>query len=148
MKERLNRINQLIKHLGLTKNSLATTCGIAPSNMNKMLSGEQTITDKTLHKIVDAFPQINIEWLKTGEGEMIINNSSMQQIDNSGNTMMANSSHHLNQVNNSEKLFEDFISGLKAQNALTERSMSQTDKALEMMNRLIAILEGSSQKNF
>ncbi len=146
MNDRIDRINILIKYLGITKNSLALSSGLGPSNLNKMLGGEHSITDKTLHKICDAYPQINVEWLKTGEGEMIINNSNMQQNNNTGNTMMANSSHHLSQGNNSEEIFEKFISGLKSQAVLTERSMDQTDKALEMMNRLITILEDNNQK--
>ncbi len=148
MEARIDRINKIVEHFGITKNLLAKKSGLASSNMSKMMSGDQSISDKTLGKIVGAYPQINLQWLKTGEGEMIINDSNMQQNNNTGNTMMANSSHHLNQVSNPEKIFEEFISGLKAQNILTERSMDQTDRALseiseqrKLMERLITIIE-------
>ncbi len=51
MEDRIERINLLIKYLGLTKNSLALNSGLAPSNLNKMLLGEQSITDKTLEPL-------------------------------------------------------------------------------------------------
>lgn len=148
MEERIERINKIVEHFGITKNLLAKNSGVASSNISKMMSGEQPISDKTLGKIVEAYPEINLQWLKTGEGEMIINNSNMQQNNNSGTAMMANSSHHLNQTISSERNFDDFIAGLKAQNVITERSMDQTDKALseiseqrKLMERLISMLE-------
>lgn len=72
MKGRIQRINNVIDMLRITKHSLANSSGIAPTNLNKMLNGEQTVTDKTLQKIVKAFPQISYDWLRTGEGEMLL----------------------------------------------------------------------------
>lgn len=148
MKDRIDRVNKVIDYLGITKHNLATSSGIAPSNLNKMMTGESSITDKTLHKICEAFPKIDIEWLRTGEGEMIINNSNMQQNNNTGNAVMANDSRYVSLTTTSDKVLEEFISGIKAQNVLTERSMDQTDKALseisehrKLMERLISIIE-------
>lgn len=147
MEARIERINKVVEHLGITKNALAKSSGLASSNMSKMMSGEQTISDKTLGKIVEAYPQISLQWLKTGEGEMIVKEINMEQNNNTGNTMMAQSSHHLSQVSNSEKLIDKFLSGLESQSVLTKRSMTQTDKALEMMDRLISILENNNQNS-
>lgn len=55
---------------GYTANGLALQVGIDPGNLRKMLAGKQTITDKTLRKISDTLG-VNIEWLRTGEGEML-----------------------------------------------------------------------------
>lgn len=54
---------------GYTVNSLAREVGIDPSNLNKMIKGEQKITDKTIAKIVKVLG-LNREWLLTGKGEM------------------------------------------------------------------------------
>ena len=55
---------------GYTVNSLAREVGIDPSNLNKMIKGEQKITDKTIAKIVKVLG-LNREWLLTGKGEML-----------------------------------------------------------------------------
>lgn len=69
--DRISRIELLLENLGLTQNALATKSNLSPSNLKKMMDGEQKITDKTLYKIAEAFPQFNYDWLKTGEGEML-----------------------------------------------------------------------------
>ncbi len=69
--DRANRIRLILDKKGLTANALSTKCGIGSSNFKRMLSGDLSITDKTLHKIHESFPDINIEWLKTGKGEML-----------------------------------------------------------------------------
>lgn len=86
MDGRINRLKEVLGEIGITRNSFATSCGVSPSNLKKMLDGEQTITDRTLHKITDTFPKINIEWLKTGKGQMLIDPnlntaSNVQQIN-------------------------------------------------------------------
>lgn len=43
-------------------------CGMAPGTVNKMSDKSRP---KTLEKIHKQFPQLNMEWLKTGEGEML-----------------------------------------------------------------------------
>ena len=148
MKTRIDRINTIVDYFGITKNQLASKSGLASSNMSKMMSGEQSISDKTLGKIVEAYPQINLNWLKTGEGEMLRDHSCISQTGDGSVLQSGHAGHDLNQTNNSEKLLQDFISGLKSQNILTERSMNQTDRALEeiseqrkLMERLISIIE-------
>ncbi len=141
MEDRIERINLLIKYLGLTKNSLALNSGLAPSNLNKMLLGEQSITDKTLYKICEAYPQINIDWLKTGEGEMIIKNPSMSQNGDGGSRQQGTAGHNLTQTNNSEKILKEFIEGLKSQNSLTEKAMEQSDRTLKNLEKALTNVE-------
>lgn len=74
--DRANRIRLILDKKGLTANALSTKCGIGSSNFKRMLCGELSITDKTLHKIHESFPDIDIEWLKTGNGEMLKDFSS------------------------------------------------------------------------
>lgn len=48
--------------------SFENKCGMAPGTVNKMSDKSRP---KTLEKIHKQFPQLNMEWLKTGEGEML-----------------------------------------------------------------------------
>lgn len=138
MDAKIDRINKLMATLSITKYSLASSSGISPSNLNKMLMGEQSITDKTLQKICNAFPMINIDWLKTGEGEMLRDNSQMTQSGNGGVHQQAHAGGDVSQYNNSDSLLKDFISGLKEQNKLIERSMDQTDKSMQQVDKALA----------
>lgn len=75
-----SRIEEIMSYYGLNKNSLATKSGLNSANLGRMLSGKQTITDKTIEKICNALPKLNIEWIKTGEGDMLLTaqNTSME----------------------------------------------------------------------
>lgn len=89
---RIIRFKELIDHFNLTPNAFAKKIKVDSSNFKKMLDGEQKITDKTITKIVEAYPQISIEWLRSGEGEMISNNISLNptiaNVDNDSNDLV------------------------------------------------------------
>lgn len=146
MNDRIERLLQLMECLGITKHSLCTSSGIGPSNFNRMLDGELTITDKTLHKIVAAYPQINLAWLKTGEGEMLNPAFPKIQTVGSGIGVQGNVGHDLTQMNNSEKILLEFVSGLKSQNKLIEKAMEQTDRAMSQTDKLIEIIQNNLTK--
>ena len=62
-------INTLLEN----KSSFAMKIGMVSQSLNMYLSGRRNITNKVLKRIKDAFPQVNIDWLKTGKGEPLIN---------------------------------------------------------------------------
>lgn len=66
----IERLETYLEIDGSTVNSFANQIGIDPGNLRKMLSGKQTITDKTLRKISET-RGVSFEWLKYGEGEMM-----------------------------------------------------------------------------
>ena len=67
-----DKIRERLRHLSENKaystSEFAKKAGIEPSNMLKMLKGQQTITAKTLKKISVAYG-ISEEWLRTGKGK-------------------------------------------------------------------------------
>lgn len=64
----IERINELIKELGLTPNSFAKEVGLGSSNLSRKLKGNTPFTQKDFVKISDSIG-VNREWLETGEGE-------------------------------------------------------------------------------
>lgn len=60
---------------GYSMNAFAYNVGIQPSNLSKMLGGTQKITDRTRRMIEARFPDLNFDWLLTGEGEMLRENA-------------------------------------------------------------------------
>lgn len=61
------RIIQFIEKDGISKNKFYTQTGISNGTLDK----KSGITGDTILKIYKAYPDINLEWLITGEGDMM-----------------------------------------------------------------------------
>lgn len=66
-----SRIDRFIKHLGITRTAFAKSCGINPSSMSQMLNKRTTPYPSTINRILARYPQLNREWLMSGNGDMI-----------------------------------------------------------------------------
>lgn len=71
------RLLDYIAYKGIDKATLERNSGLSNDAVNKM--GDNTRT-KTLDKISNAYPDINIAWLKTGIGEMLISEERKEKI--------------------------------------------------------------------
>jgi polyhydroxyalkanoate synthesis regulator protein len=67
MKERLLK---MIDYLELSVRSFESVCGLQRGNISNMTE-KSTIGSDKLAKIIDVFPIFNVEWLLTGQGEML-----------------------------------------------------------------------------
>lgn len=63
-----NRLEKFLKVYGITMQYFEQQCNIA-QGLGKKLSEKSYGT--TFKRISEGFPQLNIEWLKTGKGTMI-----------------------------------------------------------------------------
>lgn len=63
-----DRLKRFIAAMDISVLSFENKCGIAQGTVNKMTDKSRL---RTLEKIRLSFPQLNIGWLKTGEGEML-----------------------------------------------------------------------------
>jgi transcriptional regulator with XRE-family HTH domain len=61
------RILAFIKYKGLSQGKFESTCGISNGYINNLKSSP---TVPVLQKIISAFPDVNLEWLVSGIGEM------------------------------------------------------------------------------
>lgn len=62
------RLKTFITSLDSSVLAFENKCGMAPGTVNKMSDKSRP---KTLEKIHKQFPQLNMEWLQTGEGQML-----------------------------------------------------------------------------
>lgn len=76
--------NQIIR----TQQMFADMVGMSRPVISQLLSGKRQLTDKHIRKISRAFPFVNQNWLRTGEGEFgdiervtAFSNASMEQKD-------------------------------------------------------------------
>ena len=85
MKERLK---QLIDYYGISTNLFSQKIGVSEGTIRKILTQNTTIRSDTLEKISQNFADINMDWLITGRGEMLINNpQEVCNITNNGDNI-------------------------------------------------------------
>lgn len=74
MNERLKMfVNYLILHLKVRSNAdLALKLGIAKSQFSEILSGKRKLSPDLVNDIHAIFPELNTEWVMSGEGEMCV----------------------------------------------------------------------------
>lgn len=62
------RLIEFLSYLGIGQTKFEETAGLPRGYVNKMSDNTRTTS---LQKITDRYPELNINWLKTGEGEML-----------------------------------------------------------------------------
>jgi phage repressor protein C with HTH and peptisase S24 domain len=65
------KIEELLHHFRVDKRGFAEKCGLESSIFSHIKAGKCKISKRVFDKIISAFPEINMKWLATGEGEMI-----------------------------------------------------------------------------
>lgn len=75
--EAWERVELIIEKEGLNKNSFSKAIGISNNvTITRIINEHRTPSRATCEKIVSAFPTYNLEWLLTGEGEMLTDTPS------------------------------------------------------------------------
>ena len=68
------RLNSVIQYYNMTHNSFAKSLGMHNgSNIKRLITLNRTPQISTVNKISEAYPNLNIDWLRTGSGQMINN---------------------------------------------------------------------------
>lgn len=62
------RLITFIEHRGLTKNKFETMCGLSKRYVSNI---SQSISPAVCKKISLTFPELNMAWVLTGQGEML-----------------------------------------------------------------------------
>lgn len=66
------RLNFLIKKLKLTINSFSNEIGVSQSSVRSIAEGVNQPSAKVLIPIITKFPNVNLNWLLLGYGEMFL----------------------------------------------------------------------------
>jgi plasmid maintenance system antidote protein VapI len=67
-----NKINLILNHVGIKAPTFAKHIGVKYQRILDIQNGKvKNISAEVASRIIDAYPQFNIEWLLTGEGEML-----------------------------------------------------------------------------
>lgn len=64
------RIRQIMEEAGLSQQDFSARLGISPASLSSIFTGRTNPTNNHVQAIHRAFPEINVNWLLFGEGEM------------------------------------------------------------------------------
>lgn len=74
------RIRILIKKYYDSQKAFADSIGETTATVNNWVTGKRPIGNIVLDKLIKVFPDISIDWLKTGEGEMLKSDKPLVQL--------------------------------------------------------------------
>lgn len=64
-----NRLTLFIEYKGISTSEFERICGLSNGFINNT---SDNIRSSSIRKILDSFPELNVQWLKIGEGDMVI----------------------------------------------------------------------------
>jgi hypothetical protein len=85
----LNRLKEYIDYKKISISAFEKSIGMSNASFGKSLKNGGTIGCDKLEKILSIYPDLNLLWLVTGQGEMLVNlNSSSQFLSSSPDLML------------------------------------------------------------
>lgn len=127
------RIEELVKFSGLNIKRLAEEVGLKTvQTLYDIRNGKHGISKEVANKIKGKYLNINLNWLLTGEGEMIA--GTVTQNNENGDNING----HSVTINKTEGDYLEIIKSLTSQ---LSKSQEQISKSQEQMDRLITIIE-------
>ena len=70
-----DRIKALMKHMGMSQKNFAAEICISEGTLSSYFSGRNNPTLSTLNNIHERFPEVNMDWLMDGKGEMFVSST-------------------------------------------------------------------------
>lgn len=67
-----DRFSQFFNHVGESQAKFAERAGIQQVTVSQLLHGRSAPSLKTANKLRDSFPNLNMDWLLDGKGEMLL----------------------------------------------------------------------------
>jgi len=132
MKERLI---EFLKYLGVGQNKFAESVGLSRGYVNNI---GDNITMRSVNKIVQVYPELNKNWLLTGEGEMLSGRESergshpdARRRDGENQTLSASLEHKFDEIIAIEKANAE----INKTNAETNKMNAETNKMNTEINK-------------
>lgn len=140
-----DRLKQFITSLDLSVLAFENECGMAQGTVNKMTNKSR---QRTLEKIRKHYPQLNMEWLQTGMGEML---KQLPEVDVDLNLKLGNHSQlalrditNIGDAKTQIIILQERIKSLNKELKTTQSELEEKDKRI---NELNASLERERKMN-
>jgi DNA-binding XRE family transcriptional regulator len=136
------KINKLLEHFSLNPSDFAKVVGLRyAQNIYDIQKDKVDISKQIAAKITTAFPEINKNWLLTGEGEMMKIDKSENNVNGNNNISVAGKG---NKVNSDVLL--SIIELQKGYQEMMKASQIHLSESQTQMNRLLSIIEQLNNK--
>ena len=148
-----NRLDLVVKELGLSGRAFEKECGLANGSYSSIRDG---VGADKLSKILFRYPQISADWLISGNGEMIKNDTKTMVFNSSGAIFAEGDPYIRNPLNRDEMrtiLFQmaGILSGHQQEisRLITELELNgkRSDRLLDIMERGFARNDDSAPKH-
>ena len=151
MNQRIRELIDVLKEqrIVLSDGEFANEVGVGKSQLSEVMTGKRKVSEKYIRKMRTRFPEINEDWLRTGEGEMLKKHSAVSE---NHSISIAGDEVKENEINvNTDSTIANLIAEVSAQRKLTERTLAEiteqrklTEAALKQTTELIAMLKGKN----
>jgi hypothetical protein len=122
------RTIEFVKYKGISMKTFENKCGLSTGYVTSMRKGYGA--DK-LNNVLNAFPELNRDWLLYGEGEMLRSATYTQNVDEGRNfTQTGNVT-----VNNSDVALLQAINEISEQRRMVQKAQEQIDRLLNLLER-------------
>jgi hypothetical protein len=142
-----DRLSEFIKYLNISVRSFEQKISASDGMIRRAINNDTDIQSKWITNIADNYPQLNIEWLLTGKGEMLKKDSGSPPVagDNSGlkkeYELLQKTVSAMDEAITSQK---DVIEMLKGNNAILLRENKALIKENELLNIELETLKRGS----
>lgn len=82
-----DRISEIISYKGLTPSKFADIIDIQRSRISHIMSGRNNPSIEIVTHIIEKFPEISLNWLMTGSGEMLNNKPNILSFSENSNSI-------------------------------------------------------------
>lgn len=126
------RLTSYLKLKRIPKSEFGLTIGASASYVTSMRDTERaSIGNDKVERIRKHYPDLNIEWLLTGEGNMLNDVGISQSVNGNDNVTLAGH----NMKVESDKLLEKAFDEIKAQREMTQKAQEQVDRLLSILEK-------------
>lgn len=135
MKTQKERLMKFIAYTEMSKSAFERAAGLSSSSL---IHAGDDLTAKMIDRICLAFPTLNPDWLKNGDGVMLRDNAiiSAPVFNNHGDNVQ----------NEQNVISKDFIELIKSTIAQTDRAMNQTDKMIAIAEKAMDSLQSALEQ--
>ena len=114
-----------------TDADFARIVDIPRGDLSQMMSGKRKVSKRCVSNLLANFPEINEEWLQTGEGEMLKNASAIA--DNHSISIAGEEIKENNIRVNTDETIASLIAEVAAQRKLTEIALKQNSDLIALL---------------
>ena len=112
---------------------LARVLDVPRGDLSQMMSGKRKVSKRCVSNLLATFPEINEQWLRTGEGEMLKNASAVAEnhsISIAGEEVREN-----NIRVNTDETIAKLIEEVAAQRRVTEIALKQNSDLIALLGQ-------------